>query len=254
MTTPPSDSSTSPRVDTNAMTTTVPDSSTNLPNDTESEKSLSETTLSTDLSNLQLSPTAKVPDNDTTDNAPIVDKPPSVKSDVSDEEYEHDWSSGESYDSRSYHHHMSRREIRLYEEKRALEKQEPIQAHLENLHRAFWSVDPDYTIFAFGGTISRDQVDAGKLALRVWKSTLDTCDTVGVAGDEEKDGDAEREGDTKVGGGGAADKSPRMPEALAFADRSASRTISRIFSSVTSSLSLITTFLPVSIAFCDSPR
>jgi len=73
------------------------------------------------MDDLQLSTTVDAADDTTVDTLPIVHRPRSIRSVGSDEEYEHDWSSGESYDSRSYDH-MSRREIRLYEEQRALEK------------------------------------------------------------------------------------------------------------------------------------
>lgn len=64
---------------------------------------------------------------------------------------------------------MSNRAIRLYEEKRNLERQQPIQKHLQALHQACCNVDPDYTVFAFGGIISSDQVDCEDLVLRVLK-------------------------------------------------------------------------------------
>lgn len=79
----------------------------------------------------------------------------------------------DTYDSRSHEHCMSRREVRLYEEQRVLEKQEPIEGqplkidHVDSLHHAFWNVNPDYTLFAFGGTIPKDQVDMRQMALRV---------------------------------------------------------------------------------------
>jgi hypothetical protein len=43
----------------------------------------------------------------------------------------------------------------------------PIQAHLQALDEAYRNVDPEYTAFAFGGTIPADEIDAGKLTLHV---------------------------------------------------------------------------------------
>jgi hypothetical protein len=64
----------------------------------------------------------------------------------------------------------------------------PIQAHLEALHQAYRNVDPEYTVFAFGGTIPPEEVDAGKLTLHVasWGS-LDE-------GDARFDGQTRKEG------------------------------------------------------------
>jgi hypothetical protein len=64
---------------------------------------------------------------------------------------------------------MSKRDIRLYEERRVLERQEPIQIRLEALHQAFWNVDPGYTVFAFGGTIPKEEISCEDLVLRVWR-------------------------------------------------------------------------------------
>lgn len=192
MTISPSDSSIPPGAQTNAMEATIPEPSTKSPNQVEPQECIVEPSLSAKLDNLQLSTTVDAADDTTIDTVPIAHRPGSIRSDVSDEEYEHDWSSGESYDSRSGDHHMSRREIRLYEEQRALERQEPIQAHLENLHHAFWNVDPDYTVFAFGGTISRGEVDIRQMALRVWKSTPDACETIGPAEDDKKEEETEK--------------------------------------------------------------
>jgi hypothetical protein len=87
----------------------------------------------------------------------------------SDEDEAIQYESDESWDH-SYHvHRMSKRDIRLYEERRVLERQEPIQAHLEALHQAFWNVDPEYTVFAFGGTIPKEEISCEELVLRVWK-------------------------------------------------------------------------------------
>jgi hypothetical protein len=90
--------------------------------------------------------------------------------DYDSDEYEAiQYESDESWDC-SYHvHRMSKRDIRLYEERRVLERQEPIQAHLEALHQAFWNVDPEYTVFAFGGTIPKEEISCEELVLRVWK-------------------------------------------------------------------------------------
>jgi hypothetical protein len=57
-------------------------------------------------------------------------------------------------------------------------RKEPIQAHLEALHEAYGNVDPEYTVFAFGGTIPPEEVDAGTLSIHVarWGS-LDEVDT-----------------------------------------------------------------------------
>lgn len=43
----------------------------------------------------------------------------------------------------------------------------PIQAHLQASHEAYRNVDPEYTVFAFGGNIPADEIDAGKLTLHV---------------------------------------------------------------------------------------
>jgi hypothetical protein len=87
----------------------------------------------------------------------------------SDEDEAIQYESDESWDY-SYHvHRMSKRDIRLYEERWVLERQEPIQAHLEALHQAFWNVDPEYTVFAFGGTIPKEEISCEELVLRVWK-------------------------------------------------------------------------------------
>jgi hypothetical protein len=90
--------------------------------------------------------------------------------DYDSDEYEAiQYESDESWDC-SYHvHRMSKMDIRLYEERRVLERQEPIQAHLEALHQAFWNVDPEYTVFAFGGTIPKEEISCEELVLRVWK-------------------------------------------------------------------------------------
>jgi hypothetical protein len=90
--------------------------------------------------------------------------------DYDSDEYEAiQYESDESWDY-SYHvHRMSKRDIRLYEERRVLERQEPIQAHLEALHQAFWNVDPEYKVFAFGGTIPKEEVSSEELILRVWR-------------------------------------------------------------------------------------
>jgi hypothetical protein len=57
----------------------------------------------------------------------------------------------------------ARREIEKWEAKR----KEPIQIHLEALHQAYRNVDPEYTVFAFGGTIPPEEIDAGNLTLHV---------------------------------------------------------------------------------------
>ena len=49
----------------------------------------------------------------------------------------------------------------------ALKRKAPIQAHLQALHEAYRNVDPEYTVFAFGGTIPSDEVDAENLTLHV---------------------------------------------------------------------------------------
>jgi len=64
---------------------------------------------------------------------------------------------------------MTRHGVKLCNEKRLRERADPIQAHLEFLHQAFRNVDPKFTVFAFGGTISSDQVDCKDCILRVWK-------------------------------------------------------------------------------------
>jgi len=58
-----------------------------------------------------------------------------------------------------------------------LKKKEPIQIHLQALHQAYRNIDPAYTVFAFGGTIPPDEIDAGKLIIEVkrWGS-LDEVD------------------------------------------------------------------------------
>ena len=49
----------------------------------------------------------------------------------------------------------------------SLKRTAPIQAHLHALHEAYRNVDPEYTVFAFGGTIPANEIDAGKLTLHV---------------------------------------------------------------------------------------
>jgi hypothetical protein len=80
----------------------------------------------------------------------------------------------------------ARREIKNCKVKR----KEQIQAHLEALHQAYRNVDPEYTVFAFGGTILPEEVDAGKLTLHVasWGS-LDE-------GDARFDGQIRKQGNT----------------------------------------------------------
>jgi len=192
MTTFPSDTLIPPGTQNNTIDATRPEPSTSLPNQIQAQESLVEPSLSAKMDDLQLSTTVDAADDTAIDTVPIAHPSRSIRSDGSDKEYEHDWSSGESYDSRSGDHHMSRREIRLYEEQRALEQQEPIQAHLENLHQAFWNVDPDYTVFAFRGTIPRDQVDIRQMALWVWKSTPDACETTGPVEDDKKEEETEK--------------------------------------------------------------
>jgi hypothetical protein len=87
----------------------------------------------------------------------------------SDEDEAIQYESDESWDNDYHVHRMSKRDIRLYEERRALERQEPIQAHLEALHQAFWNVDPEYTVFAFGATIPEEEISCEELGLRVWR-------------------------------------------------------------------------------------
>jgi hypothetical protein len=90
--------------------------------------------------------------------------------DYDSDEYEAiQYESDESWDNGYRVHGMSKRDIRLYDERWVLERQEPIQAHLEALHQAFWNVDPDYTVFAFGGTIPKEEISCEELVLRVWK-------------------------------------------------------------------------------------
>jgi len=55
----------------------------------------------------------------------------------------------------------------LEAEEWALKRKAPIQAHLQALHQAYRNVDPEYTVFAFGGTISGNEIDAGNLTLHV---------------------------------------------------------------------------------------
>jgi hypothetical protein len=55
----------------------------------------------------------------------------------------------------------------LEAEEWALKRKAPIQAHLQALHQAYRNVDPEYTVFAFGGTIPSNEIDAGKLTLNV---------------------------------------------------------------------------------------
>ena len=80
-----------------------------------------------------------------------------------------EWDSDESHDSNCGYHYMTRHEVRLYNEKRLRERADTIQAHLEFIHQAFSNVDPKFTIFAFGGTISADQIKCEDLRLRVWQ-------------------------------------------------------------------------------------
>ena len=90
--------------------------------------------------------------------------------DYNSDEYEAiQYKSDESWDCSFHVHRMSKRDIRLYEERRILERQEPIQTHLEALHQAFWNVDPEYTVFAFGGTVPKEEISCEELVLRVWK-------------------------------------------------------------------------------------
>jgi hypothetical protein len=60
-----------------------------------------------------------------------------------------------------------RRMKALEAEEWASKRKAPIQAHLQALHEAYRNVDPEYTVFAFGGTIPSNEVDAGKLTLNV---------------------------------------------------------------------------------------
>jgi hypothetical protein len=60
-----------------------------------------------------------------------------------------------------------RRTKSLEAEEWALKRKAPIQAHLQALHQAYRNVDPEYTVFAFGGTIPSNEIDAGKLTLNV---------------------------------------------------------------------------------------
>jgi hypothetical protein len=60
-----------------------------------------------------------------------------------------------------------RRMKALEAEEWALKRKAPIQAHLNALHEAYRNVDPEYTVFAFGGTIPTDEIDAGGLTLHV---------------------------------------------------------------------------------------
>jgi hypothetical protein len=55
----------------------------------------------------------------------------------------------------------------LEAEEWALKRKAPIQAHLQALHESYRDVDPEYPVFAFGGTIPADEIDAEKLTLRV---------------------------------------------------------------------------------------
>lgn len=62
----------------------------------------------------------------------------------------------------------ARREVENCEAKR----KDPIQTHLDALHQSYRNVDPEYTVFAFGGTIPPKEVDAASLTLHVvsWRS------------------------------------------------------------------------------------
>jgi len=60
-----------------------------------------------------------------------------------------------------------RRMTALEAEEWALKRRSPIQIHLQALHEAYRNVDPEYTVFAFGGTILSDEVDAESLTLHV---------------------------------------------------------------------------------------
>lgn len=96
---------------------------------------------------------------------------------------------------------MSRHEVRLYNEKRLREKADPIQTHLEFIHQAFSNVDPEFMIFAFGGTIPADQVKCEDLQLRVWQSPSTSTGQADGKSEEERgggDGAAEMD-DTKTG-------------------------------------------------------
>jgi len=60
-----------------------------------------------------------------------------------------------------------RRMKALEAEEWALKRKAPIQKHLQALHEAYRNVDPEYTVFAFGGTIPANEIDAGSLTLHV---------------------------------------------------------------------------------------
>jgi hypothetical protein len=156
---------------------------------------LDQNDLSTTFDQLQITVTIKQPNA-----VPIQDHD-------SDDEEVIECESDESWDYSCHVHRMSKRDIRLYEERRVLERQEPIQAHLEALHQAFWNVDPEYTVFAFGGTIPKEELSCEELVLRVWKDVSeqkvdvkDNTDGGGKANNEgnqgpsTKDGEGEEEG------------------------------------------------------------
>jgi hypothetical protein len=133
------------------------------------QRSLVENTLLTDLNRLHLSSTDVASKDTTTGIEPTADTSNSISLSDSDQEDEYDHASDESYDSFYGEHWMSKREIRQYEAQREHKRQEPMQSHLENLHQAVRNVGPNFTVFAFGGTISPEQVSTLDLVLRVTK-------------------------------------------------------------------------------------
>jgi hypothetical protein len=135
------------------------------------------------LNRLHLSSTDVASKGTTTDIKPTADTSNSISLSDSDQEDEYDYASEESYDRFYGEHWTSKREIREYEAQREKERQEPMQSHLENLHQAVRNVDPNFTVFAFGGTIPQEQVSTQDLVLRVSKQnepvlvpTLDKVD------------------------------------------------------------------------------
>jgi len=87
--------------------------------------------------------------------------------------------------------------LALEAEEWAAKRNQPIQAHLEALHQAYQHVDPEYTVFAFGGTIPSDEVDAGKLTLHVTRRVLlehESCRFDGQMGKQDQFGKGRKKG------------------------------------------------------------
>jgi hypothetical protein len=198
-----------------------------------------ETGLSTELKTLGIEerkttpPTLQIHQPNTTPARP-QSSPPSIPTATaydtsnpadSDEEIEspisrpEGWDSDGSNDSNWTYHYMTRHEVRLYNEMRLREKADPIQTHLEFIHQAFSNVDPEFTIFAFGGTIPADQIKSSDLQLRVWQQLSTTTGQAdGKREGERRGGDGAIEMDDTVTGGtgGLGDQSGGRHESVPY--------------------------------------